>query len=626
MTIETEITEDAPQITYCVPIMNRLGDIKQTLAHNLDVLTGFEGAATLLVGNFDQTDDCQRWIESQFSSALQLGLLRFHRFSPLPFWHFSWAKNAFAGMLESRYYSSLDGDNFLTPEDVSQTLNLISDQTQQFLIHHFSGNWGDGTSGRITVPADLYNTRPYPDDILPRQFDEIAVILKLLAACENLIFVSRRGVNIFEQSKCIRHFILSNRIDIQHWNRDLGHLHRPLDPRGKDYAKSDEVLGYYHKLNSKYVLWKLSQSESARQIFEKPLIDAQRAFCRSSRCYEKLEVLFEGLGQTALKRTPEITLYTVNRNNLAFVQPWLDHYRRLGVKRFVIVDDGSRPPLETLMDAQDVHVVIPRFGTFRTSKVFWIRALMGAFQDAGSWVMTLDIDEFLDVDNDDNEGARAPLDGLFQLADSQGWSHFPALMLDMMPSIDYRELTAGNFIECMDLHLDRPADDSFGYQEHPSVKWAFGDCWPAAFSVDIRYRLFGTVDCLRKIPLVRFTDALDLNQGFHTLVFEGHQPALRDLLPLHRGLLPLRHYKLAKFFLAQSRGNDGFERTEQYFGRTQHNIRSIERSDVDYVWRSWASSPFKRRYRGTSGFRYYNGLAEGLSRMEAKAASRVNAS
>jgi hypothetical protein len=83
---------------------------------------------------------------------------------------------------------------------------------------------------------------------------------------------------------------------------------------------------------------------------------------------------------------------------------------------------------------------------------------------------------------------------------------------------------------------------------------------------------------------------------------------------------------LAKFFLAQGGTDDGFERTEQYFDRTQRNIRRIERSDVDYVWRSWASSPYKRRYRGASGFRYYNGLAEGLTEMETQAASRVNAS
>ncbi len=625
MSTEIATLDDTPEITYCVPVMNRLGDIQRTVAHNLDVLTDFEGAARLLIGSFDKTDECQRWVESQFPSALQLGLLQFHRFPPLPFWHFSWAKNAFAGMLESRYYSSLDGDNFLTTKDVGQTLSLISDKTQQFLIHHFSGTWGDGTSGRISIPVDLYDSRPYPDDILPRQFDEIAVILALLAKRENLVFVSRCGVNIFEQSKWIRQFIESNRINIRHWDRDLGHVHSPLNPRGEDYVESDEAVSHYHRLNANYVLWKLSQSESARQKFEKPLIEAQRAFCRSSRCYAKLEILFRGLRKTSLKRTSEITLYTVNRNNRAFIQPWLDHYRRLGVQRFVVVDDGSSPPLETLMDAQDVHVVIPRFGTFRTSKVFWMRVLMGAFQEPGTWVLTADIDEFLDLDHAGTQAAPNPLAGLLKLADARGWSHFPALMLDMMPSIHYRELTQDNFLELMDLHLDRPIDESFGYQEHSSVKWAFGDRWPAAFSADIRYRLFGTVDCLRKIPLVRFTDTLDLNQGFHTIVLEGHEPALRDLLPMDRGLLPLRHYKLAKFFLERKRADGGFERTEQYFGRTQRNIARIARADVDYVWRSWASSPYKRRYQGASGFRYYCGLGDGLRAQETDAASRVEA-
>jgi hypothetical protein len=157
----------------------------------------------------------------------------------------------------------------------------------------------------------------------------------------------------------------------------------------------------------------------------------------------------------------------------------------------------------------------------------------------------------------------------------------------------------------MDWHYQRPANDDTGYQSLKPVKWAFGDRWPIAFSVDVRYRIFGTVDCLRKIPLLRFDIGVDLNQGFHTLYRHGEQLTLEELLPRKRGILPIRHYKLAKLFWTDEVGKGVLSRSEQYFDRTQKNLERIANADLDYVRRWWEATPFKTPYRGAHAFKYY---------------------
>jgi hypothetical protein len=592
------------RISYCIPILNRLDDLKLTLFHNVDVMAQLSGAAELVIGNFDESDDCQNWVETNFRQALDAGLLRFERFQPLPYWHFSWAKNAFSDLISGDYYSSLDGDNFLTVDEAQKTLQIVSDTSRRFLIHHFSGQWGDGTSGRLTIPALIYRTRPYVDETFPRQFDELAVILRLLAADPDLIFVSREGVNIFELSKWCRDFLRLNNLSPKRRAIHFRYEQAPLNPRGENYVDDDEVLHHFQNLNASYTCWRFSMTRDARAVFEERMQDWQRRYVRTASCYSNLRYLFNGLPAAGLEPNDAVTLYAVNRNNLQYLEPWIRHYRLLGVERFVIVDDGSSPPLREALLGDDIFWLEPRFGAFRTSKVFWLRALMGAFQLPGSWVLTLDIDEFLDIEGGGKTG-NSPLRDLIAMADRKSWSHFPGLLLDMMPRPGRVALDGANFVERMDWHYQRPANDDTGYQSLKPVKWAFGDRWPIAFSVDVRYRIFGTVDCLRKIPLLRFDIGVDLNQGFHTLYRHGEQLTLEELLPRKRGILPIRHYKLAKLFWTDEVGKGVLSRSEQYFDRTQKNLERIANADLDYVRRWWEATPFKTPYRGAHAFKYY---------------------
>ncbi|MTH78356.1 hypothetical protein [Paracoccus aestuariivivens] len=60
-------------------------------------------------------------------------------------------------------------------------LDIFDAEGASFIFHHFSGTWGDGSSGRVTMPAWSYRRVGYDERFLPRQFDEVDAILSGLA-------------------------------------------------------------------------------------------------------------------------------------------------------------------------------------------------------------------------------------------------------------------------------------------------------------------------------------------------------------------------------------------------------------------------------------------------------------
>jgi hypothetical protein len=152
----------------------------------------------------------------------------------------------------------------LSADDIDKTLNLINDSDQEYIIP-LSGH---GTACVLRFQPHL--SAPYINELMPRQFDEIGVILRLLTDFPSLVFVSRPGVNIFDNSRWCREYLDLNGIEVNHKEVDLGIFGNPLNPRDKNYIEKDETIFFYHKLNASYTFWKLSTQEPARQKFSIP--------------------------------------------------------------------------------------------------------------------------------------------------------------------------------------------------------------------------------------------------------------------------------------------------------------------------------------------------------------------
>jgi hypothetical protein len=600
-------------LSYCVPVMNRLGDLQATLAHNLNVLADFKGDAELVVNCFDSHPACAEWVHANFGGALDDGRLRFFSLPALPYWHFSRAKNSFAGRIAGRYYSSLDGDNFLSGADVGLSLDIIGeDPSREYLIHHFSGNWGDGSSGRVTVPAELYARSPYIEEIYPRQFDEVGLILRILKEYPWVTFVSRPVAHLFEKSQFARDFIERNRLYFRHVTMDLGSGDAPVNPRGEGYVEKDEALFHFQKVNAAYSMYTLSDDPEARDTYAGSLADAQNGLINSGACSQVVQYAFAGTDRDRLEPSGQTTLYAVIRNDRHLLGPWLAHYRAIGIERFVIVDDHSDPPLAGTVSGDDVFLVTPVVGSFRTSKAAWISMLLKCFQHSGSWVMTADSDEFVDVipppdahlDGRDRWGDASrqppsreptPLEWLIRHLETAGAGYVPGLLYDLMPPAGIR-VTTSDFLDTMIEHLSRPGNDAYGYQDLKPIRWAFGPWWRYSFAIDLRYRLFGTIDCLRKIPLFCYRHDLELNQGFHTLHQAGRGLSAGDVWKAPALVLPVRHYKMLNALSDETRLHDRRVRLGGYFGRTQSNLARIYRADRDRILEAWNLSPFRRPY------------------------------
>jgi glycosyltransferase involved in cell wall biosynthesis len=94
------------------------------------------------------------------------------------------------------------------------------------------------------------------------------------------------------------------------------------------------------------------------------------------------------------ERAGEIRACMVVRNEALRLASVLDHCRRLGVERFLVIDNGSDDgTLELLLAQSDIHVFSSTDSFARNSMgMAWTNEILDTFAD-GHWVLTVDADE-----------------------------------------------------------------------------------------------------------------------------------------------------------------------------------------------------------------------------------------
>jgi Glycosyl transferase family 2 len=564
-----------PAISYCIPIMNRPDDIRLTLAANLEANRAAAAEIEFIVLFYDTDAETHDWVRGTFADDLTTGYLRLIVTDPLDRWHFGRAKNGFRPFMRGAVYSSLDGDNYVTLEETEQLLDLHRSSPGLFAFHQFSGDWGDGTSGRISVSRRLYYDVGYDTNFLPRQFDENDFLISALVRypeaafyryeTRDHVFSTKRGMPFLEARPA-----LAARA------QTLPPVHRiaAANPRGADYVAESSEFGAMLYFNQSICYWRNSvdkmRSHYMRQVLaaRHQLVDA----IAPDRLLPMVLDLVRHVDAPPLGER-DVAVFMVVKNDNEFLPLIYDHYKARGVRHFFIVDDHSDVPVAEVLPYADVSVFAPRAGGFATGKGMWLDVLSRRFLPDRGWAMMIDADEFVDLPT-----GVASFPALAEVAEAQGLEHIPALMIDMVPS---RQVEADSFVELFS------ALDSFGavagppspdYSHHHSVKWAFGDRAAYAWGIDVRYHAFGTIDTLRKIPMFRVRAHQHPNQGFHELHFTDGTPspgtAVWDL-PI---ILPMRHYKTLKLFSADLHARTRVyvgTRGAEYHSRTSENISKI---------------------------------------------------
>ncbi|MGX1256949.1 glycosyltransferase family 2 protein [Sinorhizobium fredii] len=126
----------------------------------------------------------------------------------------------------------------------------------------------------------------------------------------------------------------------------------------------------------------------------------------------------------------DLPLVFVTHNEMALTPAFLHHYRRLGVTRFICLDDvSSDGTREYLMDQPDVDVWTSpiRFAAARRGRR-WREALFERY-GYNRWYVNVDSDEFLVYDQCLSE----PLKALVEVLENNDIKRLPAPMLDFYP-------------------------------------------------------------------------------------------------------------------------------------------------------------------------------------------------
>ena len=280
-------------------------------------------------------------------------------------------------------------------------------------------------------------------------------------------------------------------------------------------AEPETARALLAKLADELPLHREVQRRLARLDWLDGAVDRARARCARISAHDPR--LHGGLAPLArLDRNPlrpaegEIRAFLLVRNE-AVRLPWLlDHYRRIGIDRFLVLDNGSDDGTRELLLAQgaDVHL-------FHTDASFaasaagmsWTNQLLDA-HGSGAWCLTVDADEALVYPHVET----APLRTLCRHLDQVGAEAMVAPMLDLHAgeALDQVVYEPGqSLIEAF------PWLDASGY-----VRREAGDFPYFRLQGGCRARLFyaspSLGPILQKVPLIRWRPEIKYTSSKHT--------------------------------------------------------------------------------------------------------------
>jgi hypothetical protein len=177
------------------------------------------------------------------------------------------------------------------------------------------------------------------------------------------------------------------------------------------------------------------------------------------------------------------------RDEITFLPGFLDHYRKMGVSRFLFIDNDSRDGTTEYLLSQQDCLVFHTADSYRAANyaVLWINQIIECLE-IGGWLIQVDVDEHLvypDIEN-------VQIQRFCQSVEEAGFDCVNAAMIDMYPR--------GSFLETSVEPGQNPSDvmewfdADYIFREWPMRPWDRR----AGFDLQVlggpRCRLLSTLD------------------------------------------------------------------------------------------------------------------------------------
>ena len=492
-------------LSFCIPNYNRFDHIKKTLSTNLvDNIEDEEDVEFIII---DFSGECEEWVRGNFSNELDREYLRYFRRDLGRAWHFGRAKNFFKEVISSRIYASLDGDNYTGYRGGKHIIDVFRQYNFRCVFHQFSGTWKDGSCGRISLPAEIYRSTGYDPLFFPRGYDDLDCILTTLKNNPDLTYVHYDGIeNALRKQSMTDKFLKTHKFPIK--EEPVPKNIQAKEPEYSKVGTSETQKEIFAKRCNRYTSFiKNVDDVTHKAVYEQELLG------------ELIRAKYDGeidVVDTVLwlitEREPEVNkediiLCCVLKDAEFYFEAFLKHYRAIGVTKFFIIDNNSLTPV--ISNDKDVFIWQTRVGYFKYFKTFWIGLLLDRYAQE-NWCLTVDVDEFLVYEGYETTDLKELTVTIKRL------SFLPCVLLDLY-SKDSEKASKEKFRDyCVYYDWSDEKDDE--YDHLPACKWAYGDLTQWFRKIDVRRRVFGTMDCLRKIPFFKHSKKILLNQGFHDLL------------------------------------------------------------------------------------------------------------
>ena len=207
---------------------------------------------------------------------------------------------------------------------------------------------------------------------------------------------------------------------------------------------------------------------------------------------------------------PEVVVVCVVRNEIVMLPHFLHHYRRLGIDRFIFIDNLSDDGTTALLLAQPDAIVYSAEADYRVARygVTWQLCAM-AHHAMGKWVIAVDADELLVIPQLEDGKIRTWLQEL----DRSGYTAAQTPMVDMLPQGPLSEA---------DFAQQSPFEVAPFIDQPPVQPWRLGSGQfsnQASYVSALRHRLAPNSPpnafTSQKIPLFRYQPWIHLADGLH---------------------------------------------------------------------------------------------------------------